>query len=657
MSPAREPFKSSRPPARAAHFRAVCKILNQSCRMLSARTATGSGMGILARLFLLLAIALVPTAAIQIYDELDRRQAQEAGLHAEAGRLTRLAGTEQERLFEGSRQLLAAIAQLRPALLQNRDLCGATLGRLATQQQQRYAYVALTDLDGNVLCASARPPRDELAAQQSLIHAAAAGGEFAVGNAIITAEGRRLLPLALPVVGDGGKVSEIALAALSLDWLAANLPANLLSAGAILDLADRAGIVIAELPLADGAPLHVGDALPEPRRALVTRAIAGTLESSDAGGGVRVFGYKPLDAPPAQGVYIEVGLDRDAALAAMDRSTARHGIAAVAALLAGCLLAWLGAHYWIRRPTGALVRAARRWREGDWSARVDSGDSRSEFGRLGHAFDQMAEALARRERQLIEAKEDAEASNRAKSSFLANMSHELRTPLTAIIGFSEVITDQHYGANAGERYRECATYINASGQHLLRLVNDVLDVSKLAAGQLELAESVVDLGALLRECIAVLGSEAQQKKVTIAADIPAALPPLLAGELRLKQVFLNLLSNAVKFSRQGGSVVIAAEVTDAGDLAVRVADKGIGMKAQDIPVALEPFRQIDNALSRPYEGTGLGLPLAKMLVEKHGGTLALDSTLGVGTTVTITLPAARLRPPAHAARASAEAGR
>src|SRR6185437_10771997 len=363
---------------------------------------------------------------------------------------------------------------------------------------------------------------------------------------------------------------------------------------------------------------------------------AGTLDSSTAGAGARIFGYKPLDATPAQGLYVEIGLDRDSALAGIDGAAAQRGAAAIAALLVGCLLAWLGAYLWIRRPTGALVRAARRWREGDWNARVDSGDATSEFGRLGHAFDQMAEALAQRERQLIEAKEEAEAANRAKSSFLANMSHELRTPLTAIIGFAEVIADQHYGADAGERYRESATYIKASGQHLLRLVNDVLDVSKLAAGQLELAESVVDLAALLRECIGLLGSEAQQKKVTIVADLPADLPKLLAGELRLKQVFLNLLSNAVKFSRQGGRVSVAAEVSEAGALAVRLADQGIGMKPQDIPVALEPFRQIDNALSRPYEGTGLGLPLAKMLVEKHGGTLAVDSTLGVGTTVTVT---------------------
>src|SRR5690242_8619449 len=163
-------------------------------------------MGILARLFLLLAIALVPTATIQIHDELARRHARGTELHAEAERLTRRAAIEQDRLLEGSRQLLATIAQLRPVLLQSRDLCAQTLGRVAAQQQ-RYAYLALSDLDGNLLCASTpKVSRDDVVAQLAFLRSAAAGSGMAVGNASATADGQRFLPLAMPVAGDGGKV-------------------------------------------------------------------------------------------------------------------------------------------------------------------------------------------------------------------------------------------------------------------------------------------------------------------------------------------------------------------------------------------------------------------------------------------------------------------
>ena len=617
--------------------------------MLWPGKASGSGMGILARLFLLVAIALVPATAVQIHDEMDRRQNRERELHAEAKRLTTLIGLEQDRILEGARQLLNAIAQLRPVMMQNRDLCTARLSRLAAQHPH-YAYLAVATPDGRILCASTPKLRgEELTPDQPFFRDALAGRRFTVGSLTVAADGTRVIPLAFPVVADDGNTNEILVAALNVDWLASSLATNILPPNAIVNLADRNGVIIAHLPQSEGGTYRVGDPLPEAHRAFLRGASLGTMESRDTGGVSRIFGYEPIEAPPRDGIYVEVGLDRDSAFAEIDSGTARHALAVAAALLIGCALAWLGAHYFIRRPTGALVRAARRWRDGDWTARVGSGDSRSEFGRLGHAFDQMAEALSQRERQLIRTRDEAEAANRAKSSFLANMSHELRTPLNAIIGFSEVISNQTYGAGAGERYRECAGYINVSGQHLLRLVNDVLDLSKLAAGQLELAESRVDLHALLRECVELLRTQADQKAVTIARKIPAALPPLMAGELRLKQVLLNLLSNAVKFSRQGGTVTITADLTEAGDLAIVVADQGIGMKPQDIPIALEPFRQIDNTLARSADGTGLGLPLAKMLVEKHGGTLAVASTPGAGTTVTVTLPAARLRPEYRAA--------
>ena len=254
------------------------------------------------------------------------------------------------------------------------------------------------------------------------------------------------------------------------------------------------------------------------------------------------------------------------------------------------------------------------------------------------AMEESFVALTRAEREASLAREEAERSNRAKSEFLANMSHELRTPLNAVIGFSEIIASEHLGAGVNEVYRQYARHINASGSHLLNLVNEVLDLSKIDAGQLELVDSTVDLGALLRECADLLEVLLTEKQLSLVMTVPNQLPPLTADALRLKQALLNLLSNAIKFSHVGGSVEARVHSNGDGDLAVAIIDHGSGMRPEDIPIALEPFCQIDCSATLAREGTGLGLPLAKMLVEQHGGTLSLISSLGEGTVVNISIP-------------------
>jgi signal transduction histidine kinase len=235
----------------------------------------------------------------------------------------------------------------------------------------------------------------------------------------------------------------------------------------------------------------------------------------------------------------------------------------------------------------------------------------------------------------------ADAANQAKSLFLAHMSHELRTPLNAILGFSQLIQHATVGP-LDTRYREYARDVRDSGEYLLRLINDVLDTSKIEVGRQELHEERIDIADVAQECRRLLLDKAQDGKVMLILALASDLPPVFADRLRVKQVMLNLLSNAVKFTPGGGSVTLSAALADDGGVAIMIADTGIGMRAEDIPVALEQFRQLESPMNRHYEGTGLGLPLAKALVELHGGVLEIKSQPGKGTTVRVWLPPRRV---------------
>jgi len=246
---------------------------------------------------------------------------------------------------------------------------------------------------------------------------------------------------------------------------------------------------------------------------------------------------------------------------------------------------------------------------------------------------------------LRQAKEMAELADRAKSQFLANMSHELRTPLNAIIGFAEIMTDKLFGPLGDARYEEYALDIRESGRHLLTLINDILDLSKIEARQANLREEQVDLGEVFTSCGRLVAERAQRGTIELDIQPVGEIPAIWADRIKLKQILLNLLSNAIKFTPPGGKVTLSAVRQPNRDVAITVVDTGIGMRAQDIPIALQPFRQIESTLARRHEGTGLGLPLTKAIVEMHGGTLTLQSAPGKGTTVTATMPAERVIDP------------
>lgn len=241
---------------------------------------------------------------------------------------------------------------------------------------------------------------------------------------------------------------------------------------------------------------------------------------------------------------------------------------------------------------------------------------------------------------LMTALEAAAASSQAKSQFLATMSHELRTPLNAIIGFSEILATELFGPLGSARYREYAHDVKDSGAHLLSLINDILDFSKVDAGHLMLDDEDVNLRQVIEESIRMVQQQAAHQGVGLRHEIVADLPHLHADHRRIRQVLLNLLSNAAKFTPEGGKITVFA-TCEAGAIKLQVVDTGIGIAPGDIPKALERFGQIESDLNRKYQGTGLGLPLSKRLIELHGGELSLQSELGAGTTVTIIFPAER----------------
>jgi signal transduction histidine kinase len=256
---------------------------------------------------------------------------------------------------------------------------------------------------------------------------------------------------------------------------------------------------------------------------------------------------------------------------------------------------------------------------------------------------QQAKDLKKAAHASAQERQKAEAANRAKSTFLANMSHELRTPLSAIIGFSEMMQREAAGPVGSTRYRAYARDINRSGMDLLELVNDLLDLSKIEAGKMELAEDLVDVGRSIADCTALLRDTACRAGIELEVDRGPRLPLIYADERKLKQILINLLGNAIKFTGAGGCVAIAATVAGAGGLEISVRDDGIGIEPEDIAKAMEPFGQLRSAAETGQPGTGLGLPLSRKLAELHGGTLEIESAAGQGTTVRLNLPPERVR--------------
>lgn len=353
-------------------------------------------------------------------------------------------------------------------------------------------------------------------------------------------------------------------------------------------------------------------------------------------GVVRLFTWRKVSGYP---LIVIVGLGKAEALSA----AGRHAVLILSIAAIAVLLVTLMARMLSREITRRMEHEVALHEESEKlrSAHVSLA---AQHDRLLAKSAQLAEErinLQKTNVQLTLAQERSETANRAKTAFLANMSHELRTPLNAIIGFAEVMQGQYFGA-LSERYLEYSSDIRKSGHQLLGIIDQILDTAKTEAGKLELAETRQSLAVIIEEAVCSVKAQARNKQIHLSIDLPSNPVSIIGDETRLKQIAVNLLSNAVKFTPEGGRVAIGAEMDDKAGLCITVADTGIGMSADEIEHALEHFRQVDNSFTKRFEGTGLGLPLARQFAELHGGALSIESQAGEGTAVHVWLPAKRV---------------
>ncbi|MDO8606496.1 MAG: HAMP domain-containing sensor histidine kinase [Phaeospirillum sp.] len=338
--------------------------------------------------------------------------------------------------------------------------------------------------------------------------------------------------------------------------------------------------------------------------------------------------------PEIGGGCVKANIDQAEAFAPLTALKWRMAGLTLLFVMMGCLIAIIIARR-IIKPIAALTQATRDFAAGRTGPVLDI-SATGELGELAQSFSAMRIAVIEGNRVLRTSVREAEIANRTKSEFLANMSHELRTPLNAIIGFSDMMRSGIVVQLEDRAKSYCDDIFNA-GQHLLAIVNDILDIAKIEAGHVELELEAINLGELVKACLAMMNARAEKAGVKLRHAGLDGLTPISADRTRLMQILLNLLSNAVKFTPRGGSVTVTAS---AGPNAIRlaVADTGIGIPPQHVDRVTEPFYQVENAASRNHGGTGLGLALVREMVNLHDGQLEIRSRLGEGTTVTVTLP-------------------
>lgn len=616
----------------------------------------------------LVLLAVVPALALTLYTHLEERRLRAAQVQDDALRLARLVSADQERLIEGARQLLAALARLPQVRAGDATACSTLFAELL-KQYSLYANLGVASSDGDVFCSGLPITRPVPAAHRTWFQRTVQARNFAVGDYQIgTITRKATVNFGHPVFGDGGQLEAVVFAALDLAWLNQLAAHALLPAGSVLTLIDRHGTILVRFP---GDATWVGQPMPEGHivEAIRARRGDGMAEGRGADGVSRLFSFAPLGRTRVGGdAYVSIGIPTTVAFAEADRRLARNltalGLVAVLALAA----AWVGSDLFIVRRVRALVRATRRLSTGDRSARTGPPYGQGELGHLARAFDDMAESLERAEArrsleeelrrknyELEQQNRGIQEANRLKTEFVSMVSHELRAPLTSIQGYVNLLLEGHTGKLHAEQ-QECLSIVDHNADRLLGLINDLLDIARIEAGQIDLHRTVLDLARLIQGVVSSFRPLIEAKRQALTVDLSDALPAVWGDSDRVTQILTNLVSNAHKYTPAGGEIRVAVQPED-GFVRVDVRDTGVGLSPEEQARLFTKFFRGQSPLARAAGGTGLGLVITRALVELHGGQMMVSSAPGQGSTFSFTLPGTTATPEVRALEAPALAWR
>jgi signal transduction histidine kinase len=599
------------------------------------------------RLWLLVALALIPTLILMLYTAAEQRRRAVIDVQKQALRVAQLVSSDQERHIEGTRHLLVALAHVPNVRDHDPAECQQFLASLL-KDDPIYANFGLADRMGDISCSAM--PLDEPVniADRTYFVGALVARDFAIGEFQVgRVTGMATINFGYPIRDADGRARAVVFAAMDLSWLNRLVAAADLPEGAALVVIDRNGTILARHP---NPQTWVGQSgTRDPLFQAMLAQGQGTAELRGLDGVPRIYAFTGLRGLPEAG-YVSIGIPQAVAYAPARRALVRNliglGMVGVLALAA----AWIGGEVFIVRPVQVLVRATKRLSVGDLSTRTGLPHGPGELNQLAAAFDEMAvslekhamqqrleEDLRRHNEALAEENRRVREVNQLKSEFVSLVSHELRTPLTAISGCLDLLLEDQ--SEEGAKPQELLSIVKRNTDRLVKLLDGLLDLSRIEAGKVELNPSAVDIMALIAEVVSLLRPQIEAKDQQLTVNQADALPRVQGDAERIRQILINLLSNAHKYTPHGGQIGVTAHRLD-GWVQIDVRDNGVGLSPDEQAQVFNKFFRAQQPARQEAGGAGLGLAITRLLVELHGGRISVVSAPGQGSTFSFTLPVA-----------------